>query len=100
MINLLRLIHRLPRTLSDLSGRLAALELRTTALERPTVAPAPQPTPEPEKVGGDCWTCRNAFGASGCSARPLPWEWVNNHLQSDYMTRLPDSPPCPAWRAR
>ncbi len=102
MISLIRLIHRLPRTLSDLSGRLAHAELRLDALERPTVAPAPQPTPEPEPGTGDCWTCGNADGRlcvlwwDNLSVR----QWVFEHTPDDGMTRLPDSPPCPAWRAK
>ena len=100
MINLLHLIRRLPRTLSDISGRLAHAELRLDALERMNEAPAPQPTPEPEKVGGDCWTCGNAFGVVGCSVRPVPWGWISANTEDDAKTRLPDSPPCPAWRAK
>jgi len=100
VINLLRLLHRLPRTLADLSGRIASLELRTTALERPNEASAPQPTPEPEP--GDCWTCGNAEGKD-CHVvdeRPDVDRWAGAHTGSDAMTRLPGSPPCPAWRAK
>ncbi len=102
MISLIRLIHRLPRTLSDRAGRLAHAELRLDALDRPTVAPAPQPTPESEKVGGDCWTCGNSSGmaCSVVNSRMDVARWLCAHTEDDAATRLPDSPPCPAWRAR
>jgi hypothetical protein len=104
VINLLHLLHRLPRTLSDLSGRLSAVELRLAALERPPVAPAPQPTPKPkpDREPGDCWTCANANG-SEClvvDKHPDVDPWAGAHTEADFMTRLPGSPPCPAWRAK
>ncbi len=99
MINLLRLLHRLPHTLADLSGRLAHAELRLDALERPTVAPAPQPTPEPAREPGDCWTCAHD-ATHECAAPVLPEAWICAHLGGDGRTRRPAAPPCPAWRAK
>lgn len=73
------------------------------ALLHPAVRVMRNATPKPAETG-DCRTC--AHDTFGKCARPVDAvdpevnNWIGAHLSDDTMTRRPDSPPCPGYRAK